>query len=134
VQKVLIATDSDGVLTNVESAIGSSEVSVSRVRAGKDVRGAVIEIEPDIVILDLQIGSMGGIAACHDLRLEEGARRLPRQKILLLLDREADVFLARRSNANGWLLKPLDARRIERAVATIVNGGKVHEGPALVEI
>jgi DNA-binding NarL/FixJ family response regulator len=133
VQEALIATDSDKVLAEIESAIGSSETRISRVKAGRDVRGAVIELEPDIVILDLQIGSMGGIAACHDLRLEEGARRLPTQKVLLLLDRDADVFLARRSDADGWLLKPLDARRIEKAVATILAGGTVEEGPALVE-
>ena len=29
----------------------------------------------------------------------------------MLLDRDADVFLARRSDADGWLVKPLDAFR-----------------------
>jgi hypothetical protein len=47
------------------------------------------------VVLDLQIGNMGGIAVAIDLHLEESGGRLPRS-ILLLLDREADRFLARR--------------------------------------
>ena len=40
----------------------------------------------------------------------------------MLLDREADVFLARRSEADGWLVKPLDAFRLRRAATAILDG------------
>lgn len=130
---MLLATDSDEVLTEIDAALGSSDTRVQRVRTGREVRAAVIELEPDLVILDMQIGSMGGIAACLDLRLEEGANRLDLQAILLLLDREADVFMARRSGADGWLIKPLEARRIEAAAAAVLAGEFHSEGPELVE-
>ena len=71
---------------------------------------------PDLVVLDQQIGKMGGMAACLDLRLEEGAGRLPHVPVLMLLDRRADVFLARRSDAEGWVVKPLDPMRLGRAI------------------
>lgn len=129
VEYVVVATDSDGVLAEIEAAIGSTEVEIERVHSGREVRQAVINTEPDLVILDMQIGSMGGIAACHDLRLEIGAGRLAPQPILMLLDREADVFLAARSDADGWLIKPLDPRRISRAVSTLIAGGSFTEGP-----
>ena len=48
-------------------------------------------------MLDLQIGNMGGMAACMALHLEESGGRLPHLPVLMLLDRQADVFLARRS-------------------------------------
>jgi hypothetical protein len=41
----------------------------------------------------------------------------------MLLDRRADVFLARRSKAEGWLLKPLDPIRLRRAAQTLLGGG-----------
>ena len=69
----------------------------------------VAEHLPDLAVIDLQIGNMGGMAACLDLRLEDGAGRLAHVPVLMLLDRQADVFLARRSGADGWLVKPLDA-------------------------
>ncbi|MFN8049920.1 MAG: response regulator [Acidimicrobiales bacterium] len=130
---VLLTTDSDAVLADIESAIGSADVTITRLKEGRAVRAAVLELKPDLVVLDLQIGSMGGIAACLDLRLEEASGRLDPQRILLLLDREADVFLARRSGADGWLIKPLEPRRVERAVAAIAAGQQVIEGPALAE-
>ena len=37
------------------------------------------------MVLDLQIGNMGGMATCLDLRLEESADRLPHVGVLMLL-------------------------------------------------
>jgi DNA-binding response OmpR family regulator len=80
------------------------------------------------VVLDLQIGNMGGMATCMALHLEAGAGRLPRVPVLMLLDREADVFLARRSDADGWLIKPVDSMRLRKAATALLEGGSFHEG------
>jgi DNA-binding response OmpR family regulator len=125
---VLVATDADSILAAVDAALGGT-YTVYRVRKGADVRAAVAEVDPDVVLLDLQIGNMGGIAACLDLRLEERAGRLDERSILILLDREADIFLARRAEADGWLIKPLDAFRLRRAVAAVLDHGEYTEGP-----
>jgi DNA-binding NarL/FixJ family response regulator len=53
---------------------------------------------------------------------------LPHVPVIMLLDRRADVFLARRSGADGWLIKPLDPLRIKRAVAAVLAGGTYVEG------
>jgi DNA-binding response OmpR family regulator len=82
---------------------------------------------PDLVVLDLQIGNMGGMATSLDLRLEEGAGRLPHVPILMLLDRRPDVFLARRSEADGWLVKPLDPIRLRRAITALLEGGRYED-------
>jgi two-component system nitrate/nitrite response regulator NarL len=126
----LIATDADWILDQVRAALGGPDVTWTVCRTGKAVRGAVAEAKTpvDLAFLDLQIGTMGGMAVCLDLRLEESGGRLPHVKVLMLLDRAADVFLARRSAAEGWLIKPLDAIRLRRAVRTIVRGQPYMEG------
>jgi DNA-binding response OmpR family regulator len=121
--EVLIATDADAVFAEVEAALVDERTSVVRVRAGQDVAGVVAEATPDLVVLDLQIGNMGGIAACLHLRHEAGADRLPEVPVLMLLDRQADVFLAKRSGADGWVVKPLDAFTLRRAATAILEGG-----------
>jgi len=122
VPEVLIATDADAVFDEVEAALADESTSVVRVRSGFAVGDAVAELEPDLVVLDLQIGNMGGIAACLHLRAEAGEGRLPEVPVLLLLDRAADVQLARRSGAEGWVVKPLDAFRLRRAATAILAG------------
>ena len=45
----------------------------------------------------------------------------------MLLDRRPDVFLARRSGAEGWLVKPLDPLRLRRAARALLAGGTYHD-------
>jgi DNA-binding response OmpR family regulator len=121
-REVLVATDADAVFAEVEAALADEATSVVRVREGQAVAGTVAESTPGLVILDLQIGNMGGIAACLHLRHEAGAGRLPEVPVLMLLDRQADVFLAKRSGADGWVVKPLDAFTLRRAATAILEG------------
>ena len=119
--EVLIATDADAVFAEVEAALVDENTSVVRVRTGQEVAGVVAASKPELVVLDLQIGNMGGIAACLHLRHEAGAGRLPDVPVLMLLDRQADVFLARRSDADGWVVKPLDAFSLRRAATAVLD-------------
>lgn len=127
---VLIATDAQWVLDEVTAALGSASTSFEVATDGREVAGRVAARTPDIAILDLQIGTMGGMAVTMDLRLDHSSGALPDVPVLMILDRSADVHLARRSGANGWIIKPLDALRLRRAVRTIVDGGTYTEGLA----
>lgn len=120
---ILVASDAVRVIDDVVAGVGGPDVIVRSVLAGADVLPAVLDRRPDLAVLDLQIGNMGGMAVCLDLRLEEGAGRLDHVPVLMLLDRRADVFLAKRSAAEGWLIKPIDAIRLRRAVLALLGGG-----------
>ena len=126
---MLLATDADWVRDEVVAALADAETEVSRVHRGDEVVEAVRALRPELVILDLQIGNMGGIATCHSLRLEEGAGRLDPVKVMLLLDRTDDRFLAHSAKPDGWLLKPIDAFRLGRATRKVLAGDIVADAP-----
>src|SRR5205807_2927856 len=111
----------------VTAALSNVDDTVREVTTGAEVLPAVAEQTPDIAVIDLQIGRMGGMAACLDLRLEEGMDRLPHVPVLMLLDRRPDVFLARRAQADGWLVKPLDPLRLRKAMLALLAGGTYHD-------
>jgi DNA-binding response OmpR family regulator len=127
VADVLLATDADWIAEAVEAALGGDH-EIVRVRRGADVGAAVNARSPELAILDLQIGNMGGMATCMHLHLEAGAGRLPRVPVLMLLDRDPDVFLARRSEADGWMVKPIDAFRLRKAARALLGGDRWTEG------
>ena len=131
---ILIATDAQWVLNEIQAVLGSSSTTIQVVTNGRLVAPAVAERTPDIAILDMQVGSMGGMAITMDLRLDYSSGALPNVPILMLLDREADVHMARRSGANGWIIKPLDALRLRKAVNAIVAGGCFAEGVTVPEV
>jgi len=125
---ILIATDAQGVLDELEAALSSPSTTIQVVTNGRHVAAAVAEQTPDIAILDLQIGSMGGMAVTMDLRLDHSSGALPHVPVLMLLDRVADVHMARRSGAEGWIIKPLDALRLRKAVNALTSGSCYAEG------
>lgn len=125
---ILIATDAQWVLDELEAALSSPSTTFQVVTNGRHVAAAVAEHTPDIAILDLQIGSMGGMAVTMDLRLDHSSGALPHVPVLMLLDRVADVHMARRSGAEGWIIKPLDALRLRKAVNALTSGSCYAEG------
>jgi DNA-binding response OmpR family regulator len=125
---ILLATDADWVVDEVTAALGDAETSFTVCREGRAVTEAIRRQVPDVAILDLQVGSMGGMAITMGLRLDQSAGTLPDVPVLMLLDRAVDVFLAQRSGADGWLIKPLDALRLKRAAIAVADGGRYTEG------
>lgn len=122
--EVLIASDESWVREEVRSVLsGQPDVVVHEVTSGPAVVASVRSGEPDLVIVDSQMGNMGAMATCLELRLDESADRIIHVPVLMLLDRRADVFLARRSQAEGWVVKPLDPIRLRRAVTALLDGG-----------
>jgi DNA-binding response OmpR family regulator len=129
VPTVVVASDAKWVRDHVRAALSGPGFEIVEVERGHDVRDVVGDRHPDLVIVDLQIANMGGMAVSLDLRLEESGGRLPHVPILLLLDREADRFLARRSTADAMLVKPIDPGTIRRTVKTLLAASETPSGP-----
>jgi DNA-binding NarL/FixJ family response regulator len=124
---ILVASDASSVRAEVSAVVGQPDVQIVEVHTGLAVPAAVFENEPDLLVVDLQMGNMGGMAVCLELRLEESYGNLPHVPVLMLLDRRADVFLAKRSGAEGFIVKPLDPMRIRRATKALLAGGTYHD-------
>lgn len=130
---VLLAADAPWLVDEVVAALGGPTTSFTVCSEGREV-SPVLEAraergEPvDIGIFDLQIGSMGGMAVTMAIRLDASSGAAPDVPVLMLLDRTADVHLARRSGADGWLVKPLDPLRLRRAVRAVLAGRSYREG------
>ena len=124
---ILVASDAPSVRAEILAVVEGRDNVVRQVSSGPEVLSEVAEDAPDLVIVDMQMGNMGAMAVCLDLRLEHSYGALPHVPVLMLLDRRADVFLARRSGAEGWLVKPLDPIRIRRATAALLAGETYHD-------
>ncbi|MGH8988369.1 MAG: response regulator transcription factor [Acidimicrobiales bacterium] len=126
--RILVASDAPSVRRELASLTAADDVEVAEAPSGRDVVRMVLEDPPDLVVVDMQMGNMGGMAVCLELRLEESYLDIPHVPVLMLLDRRPDVFLARRAGAEGWLVKPLDPLRVRRATRRLLDGGTYHDG------
>jgi len=127
VPTILVASDAPTVRAEIAAVAGTPDNAIVEARSGPDVMAQVAVSMPDLVIVDMQMGNMGGMATTLELRLEASYGKLAHVPVLMLLDRRPDVFLARRSGAEGWLVKPLDPIRLRRSVAALLAGGTYYD-------
>lgn len=127
VRSILVASDAPTVRSEIAGTVAGPDIEICEARSGPEVMAMVTDELPDLVVVDLQMGNMGGMAVCLELRLEASYGKIGHVPVLMLLDRRPDVFLARRSGAEGWLVKPLDPIRLRRAIRALLDGGTFYD-------
>jgi NarL family two-component system response regulator LiaR len=87
------------------------------------------ELKPDVVLMDLLMPTMDGVAATRAIRSE-----LPDVEVIALTSvlEDAMVFDAMRAGATGYLLKDTDARALCQAVKAAA-AGQVQLSPRVAE-
>ena len=63
-QTILVASDAPTLRREIEAVISGPDVTVRAVTSGPEVMAFVTEEAPDLVIVDMQMGNMGGMAVC----------------------------------------------------------------------
>lgn len=106
---ILVVSDVSWVVNDVRSALTDARFSVTAEEDSATVVDTVHDTSPDAILIDFQIGSMGGMAVTRAIRDAASTGSGTRPPIILLLDRDADGFLAGRSGADAWIRKPFTA-------------------------
>lgn len=118
--RVLVIADVPWVRNEVHASLTSSDFVLIDHTDPETVNDAVNSNRADVVVSDMQVGSMGGMAIVRRVRSSAGmdGEAVP---VVLLLDRAADTFLARRAAAAGWVQKPFTSRELEDTVRAAVG-------------
>ncbi len=89
---------------------------------GEDAITFVTELEPDIVLLDINMPKVDGIKAAFELR-----KLFPNLKIIMLSAHEDSFHLekALRAGANGYLSKEIEVRELLPALQAVMRGERV---------
>ncbi|MFC5814761.1 response regulator [Nonomuraea harbinensis] len=125
--RVLVADDQTVVREGLVLLLGllpDTEV-VGAAGDGEEAVRLVAELAPDVVLMDLRMPRMDGVAATRIIRREH-----PRTEVVVLSTYSDDesVFAALRAGARGYLTKDTDAESLARAVSVVAEG-EAHFAP-----
>ena len=87
-------------------------------------------LDPDVVLMDLRMPNLGGVAAIAELA-REGART--RVLVLTTYDTDTDVLPAIEAGATGYLLKDAPRDELLRAVRAAARGEPIL-APAVADV
>lgn len=111
---VVVLTDDPWVENEVLAALSDPGTEVHVISDPRATEETVRKHQAEVAVIDFQVRSMGGMAVVRALRVEANIHRV---RTVLLMDRSADAFLARRAGADAYVLKPFTAQDLRRAIA-----------------
>ncbi|MFD9328249.1 response regulator [Streptomyces sp. NPDC060065] len=122
--KVLVVDD-QGIVRAGFAAVIDAEEDMTVVGEAADGVAAVrlaAELAPDVIVMDVRMPELDGIAAT---RIITGRENAPRVLVLTTFDLDAYVFDALRAGASGFLLKDVHASELLHGIRVVATGESV---------
>lgn len=122
--RVLVVDDDALVRAGLKLMLGGAEgiEVVGEAADGGEVPAAVRRWRPDVVLMDIRMPRVDGLAATRELRSWSDA---PEVVVLTTFDADEQVLAALRSGAAGFLLKDTPPGDIVRALESVAAGDAV---------
>ncbi|MFJ9895448.1 response regulator [Streptomyces sp. NPDC091280] len=121
--RVLLADDQSLVRAGFKALLGAqSDIEVAgEASDGEEAVRKVAELRPDVVLMDIRMPLLDGLAATRRITGDGGLEEV---KVVMLTTFELDeyVFEAIRSGASGFLVKDTEPDELLRAVRAVVDG------------
>ena len=129
--RILVVDDHEEFRTGLKALLTVSSTSevVGTATNGIDAVSAALTLQPDIVLMDLQMPRLNGIEATERI---VGSSPHIGVLVLTMMEDDDSVFAAVRAGARGYLLKGARRAEIMRAIEA-VGAGEVIFGPGIAE-
>jgi CheY-like chemotaxis protein len=116
---VLVVDDDPDILEAICDILAGEGYRVARARHGLEALAAMDRERPALVLLDLMMPVMDGLAFAQALRGRERDRGVP----IVVISADGNPQKAAAVGARGFLAKPFDIDALLGEVATITAGG-----------
>jgi DNA-binding NarL/FixJ family response regulator len=122
--RVLVADDHAGFRSGLEALLATQDdlEIVGEAEAGDAAVSQALALQPDVVLMDLNMPGLDGIAATR--RIVDTSPHIA-VLVLTMADNDAAVFDALRAGARGYLLKGADRAELTRAIRAVASGDAI---------
>ncbi len=119
--RIIVVADEAWARNEVHAALTEPDYSLIDHSDPKTTQDLLDAEQPDALVIDLQVASMGGMAIARELNQQAALNDTDSVPVVLLLDRAADSFLAKRAGVAGWVTKPFTAHDLRTAVDKAIS-------------
>src|SRR5437660_8800980 len=115
---LLIIEDDDNISTAIEEYFSRAGYAVSTASDGIAGIEVAVKDRPDVIVLDLMLPKMDGLAVCKELRMKN-----PQMPILMLTAKDdvVDKVLGLEMGADDYITKPFSLREVEARIKSVLR-------------
>ena len=131
--RVLIADDHPLFRDGLRTMLTSSPFTelVGEASDGEEAVSLVAELQPDVVVMDVQMPSISGIEATRRIMHDSPQVRV---LVVTMFEDDATVFSAMRAGARGYVLKGANYAEMLRAIQAAGNGEAIFSPQVAVRL
>jgi DNA-binding NarL/FixJ family response regulator len=120
--RVVLVDDHGLFRSGVRSDLGQRVEIAGEAGSVRDAVGLILEVEPDVVLLDVHMPDGGGVEV-----INQTARACPRVRFLALSvsDAAEDVIAVIRAGARGYVTKTISGEELTQAIMRVADGDAV---------
>lgn len=124
-KKILIVEDNPRNMRLLEMTLRPKGYTVLKATDGGEALDVAAKERPDLIIMDIQLPKINGLAVTRKLRENREFKHTPIIAITAYAmkgDRERAI----RAGCNVYLPKPINTRELPGIIAAILSGQKIH--------
>lgn len=130
--RILLADDHQVVLDGLRSLLSHEEdmTVVGQANDGLQVLPAVLQLHPDVLVLDLMMPGLNGLEVSRQMR-----EKAPQTKVIVLSMHSSDAYVveALRNGVAGYVLKQAASRSLIDALRAVRTGERYLSPPLSME-
>jgi two-component system, OmpR family, KDP operon response regulator KdpE len=129
--RILVIDDEPQIRRLMRTTLVSAGYEVDDARTGEEGLEKVGAYHPDLVLLDINMPGMGGLAACEALRMDKNIAII----MLTVRDSEADKVAALDAGADDFITKPFSTPELLARIRAALRRVPVSQAsPAKIQI
>ena len=121
--KILVVDDEPNIVLSLEFLMKQAGFQVRTASDGEAALAAVTADTPDLVLLDVMMPNLDGLAVCKQIKADPQIRTLP---VIFLSARsqQFEVEAGMRLGALGYIIKPFDMFGLSREISVLLAHAK----------
>ncbi|MFH1379406.1 MAG: response regulator [bacterium] len=118
--KILIADDEMDYRNLIRIALKGSEYEITEAQNGKETLEKIIHIQPDLVLLDINMPHMDGYTTCKKIRANPLFKDLP---VIMLTIRKSPPAQTKglEIGADDYILKPFKQDELQARIKSVLK-------------
>lgn len=117
---ILVIEDNAANLELVTEVLEANRFRVTQACTAEEGVRLARELQPDLILMDLSLPGMDGLAATRALKADVATRDVPVVALTAHAMR-GDATMALQSGCDGYLVKPIDTRTFSETIASFVT-------------